>query len=46
MWDLETLLPLHTLPQPRGCAVCALVSDGGEVLAAVGQHVVVWGRRD
>ena len=45
VWDLETLQPLHTLRQPAGAPVYSLVSDGGEVWAAVGKEVVVWGRR-
>ena len=44
VWDLETLEPLHTLRQPAGDDVCALASDGGEVWAASGRSVVVWGR--
>ena len=45
VWDLETLEPLHTLRQPAGQDVLALASDGGEVWGAVGECVVVWGRR-
>jgi hypothetical protein len=45
IWDLETLEPLHTLRQPAGQEVRGLASDGGEVWAAVGTEVVVWGRR-
>ena len=43
--DLETLRPLHTMRQPAGQRVWSLVGDGGEVLGAEGQEVVVWGRR-
>jgi hypothetical protein len=45
VWDLETLEPLHTLRQPAGDNVVWLVSDGGEVWGAVGEGLVVWGRR-
>ena len=45
VWDLETLEPLHTLRQPAGHRVMGLASDGEEVWGAVGQAVVVWGRR-
>ena len=45
VWDLETLEPLHTLKQPAGQDVCELASDGGDVWAAGGKVVVVWGRR-
>ena len=45
VWDLETLRPLHTMRQPAGQRVWSLVGDGGEVLGAEGQEVVVWGRR-
>ena len=45
VFDLETLQPLHTLRQPAGDDVFSLVRDGGEVWAAVGEEVVVWGRR-
>jgi hypothetical protein len=45
VWDLETLQPLHALRQPAGQCVAGLAGDGGEVWAAVGQDVVVWGRR-
>ncbi len=45
VWDLETLEPLHTLRQPAGKRFWGLASDGGEVWGAVGQDVVVWGRR-
>ena len=45
VWDLETLQPLHTLRQPAGAPVYSLASDGGEVWAAVGKELVVWGRR-
>ena len=45
IWDLETLQPLHTFRQPVGQRVRSLISDGGEVWGAVGQEVVVWGRR-
>jgi F-box/WD-40 domain protein 7 len=45
VWDLETLAPLHTLRQPAGLQVASLASDGGEVWGAVGEDVVVWGRR-
>ena len=45
VWDLETLEPLHTLRQPAGQHVLGLASDGGEVWGAVGEDVVVWGRR-
>ena len=44
VWDLETLEPLHTLRQPAGQYVMGLASDGGEVWAASGRSVVVWGR--
>ena len=44
VWDLETLEPLHTLKQPVGEDVCALVEDGEEVWGAVEKDVVVWGR--
>jgi hypothetical protein len=47
VWDLETLRPLHTLVQLAGGPrhVESLVCDGREVLGAVGEQVVVWGRR-
>ena len=45
VWDLQTLLPLHTLRQPAGDDVRSLVWDGREVWGAVGSQVVVWGRR-
>ena len=45
VWDLETLEPLHTLRQAAGQYVMGLASDGDEVWGAVGQEVVVWGRR-
>ena len=45
VWDLETLQPLHALRQPAGQRVASLARDGGEVWAAVGQQLVVWGRR-
>ena len=45
VWDLETLEPLHTLRQPAGKNVVGLVSDDGEVWGAVGEELVVWGRR-
>ena len=46
VWDLETLEPRHALRQPLGQEVIRLVSDAGEVWAAVGREVAVWGRRD
>ena len=46
VWDLETLRPLHTLRQPAGNDVFSLAGDGGEVWGAVGDEVVVWGRRE
>ena len=45
VWDLETLEPLHTLRQAAGRSVMGLACDGGEVWGAVGEDVVVWGRR-
>ncbi len=45
VWDLETMQPLHTLRQPAGDRVLSVVGDGGEVWGAVGEHVVLWGRR-
>ena len=45
VWDLETLEPLYTLRQPAGIDVSGLASDGGEVWGAVGEELVVWGRR-
>ena len=45
VWDLETLEPRHALRQPAGQDVAWLASDGGEVWAAIGREVVVWGRR-
>jgi len=45
VWDLETMEPLHTLRQPAGDYVVGLASDGGEVWGAVGEGLVVWGRR-
>ena len=45
VWNLETLRPLHTLRQPAGDDVRSLVGDGREVWGAVGDQVVVWGRR-
>ena len=45
VWDLETLELLHTLKQAAGQYVLGLASDGGEVWGAVGEDVVVWGRR-
>ena len=45
VWDLQTLLPLHTLRQPAGADVRSLGWDGKEVWGAVGSQVVVWGRR-
>jgi F-box and WD-40 domain protein CDC4 len=45
VWDLETLRPLHTLVQPAGAHVLSLVCVGMEVWGAVGEQVVVWGRR-
>ena len=44
VWDLEMLRPQHTLRQPAEGDVLSLVSDGREVLGAVGEQVVVWGR--
>ncbi len=46
VWDLETLAPRRALPQPVGHEVSRLASDSGEVWAAIGREVVVWGRRD
>ena len=45
VWDLEKLRPLHTIKQPLGKGVRSLVGDGGLVWGAVGDEVVVWGRR-
>ena len=45
VWDLETLEPLQTLRQAAGQYVLGLASDGEEVWGAVGDEVVVWGRR-
>ena len=46
VWDLETLQPLHTLKRLASKHdVFSLFSDGGEVWGAVGQRVMVWGRR-
>ena len=45
IWDLETLRLLHTLVLPTNKDVRSLVCDGREVWGAVGQQVVVWGRR-
>ena len=47
VWDLETLRPLHTLVQSAtdNDDVVSLVCDRREVLGAVGEQVVVWGRR-
>jgi hypothetical protein len=44
VWDLETLEPRRTLRQAGGQYVLGLVADGGEVWAASGKDVVVWGR--
>jgi hypothetical protein len=46
VWDLETLEPRHTLAQPAGKEVRWLTSDGGELWAAIGRELVVWGRRE
>lgn len=35
----------HTLPQPAGSDVRALLALDGEVWGGVGTEVVVWGRR-
>jgi hypothetical protein len=45
VWALEDLEPVHTLRQPAGSAVRALLAADGEVWGAVGRDVVVWGRK-
>jgi WD40 repeat protein len=44
VWGLETLNLQHTLPQPAGANVWALLVVEGRVWAGVGSDVVVWGR--
>ena len=44
VWSLETLELLHTLPQPNGSGVRALLAMRGDVWACVGRDVVLWGR--
>jgi F-box/WD-40 domain protein 7 len=43
VWDLKSLDLQHTLPQPGGANVFALVAVQGAVWAGVGDEVVVWG---
>ncbi len=45
VWDLKTLVLRHTLRQPAGADVNALVTVDEEVWAVVGGTIVVWGRR-
>ncbi len=45
VWDLKTLALRHTLRQPAGADVNALVTVEEEVWAVVGGTLVVWGRR-
>jgi WD40 repeat protein len=45
VWGLEEVDLRRTLVQPDDSDVSALVAVGGEVWAAVGRNVVVWGRR-
>jgi hypothetical protein len=44
VWDVDTLDRQHTLPQPPGADVWALLAVEGAVWAGVGRDVVVWGR--
>ena len=44
VWDLKTLRPLHTMKQPAG-NVGWVASEGRGRGVAVGDDVVVWGRR-
>jgi WD40 repeat protein len=44
VWDLHTLEHLHTLHLRKGDWVNELLAVDGEVWAAVGRDVVVWGR--
>ena len=44
VWGLERLDLRHTLPQPAGASVGALLAVEGGVLAGVWSDVVVWGR--
>jgi hypothetical protein len=45
VWDLLTLSQERALPQPLGANVVSLAAGSGELWAAVGKEVVVWGRR-
>ena len=45
-WDLESLLPLHTLRLRRREGVESLVSFGRELWVATRDQVMVWGRRE
>jgi hypothetical protein len=45
VWDLDSLDLQHTLLQPTGENVMALLSVEEAVWAGVGKDVVVWGRR-
>ena len=45
VWGLEELELQHTLPQPAGSDVRALLAVDGEVWGGVGTEVVVWGRK-
>jgi hypothetical protein len=45
VWGLEALEPQLALPQPPGDEVDALLALEGEVWAAVGRALVVWGRK-
>jgi hypothetical protein len=45
VWGLEVLDARHALLQPAGDEVDALLALEGEVWAAVGKALVVWGRR-
>ena len=44
VWGLATLDLQHTLQQPAGADVWALLAVEGEVWAGVGSDLVVWGR--
>ena len=45
VWDLQSLDLQHTLPQPAGTDVLALLAVEGGRWAGVGMDVVVWRRR-
>jgi hypothetical protein len=43
VWGLATLDLQHTLKQPAGAVISALLAVEGGVWAGVGRDVVVWG---